>query len=285
MTIQYPQISSIRRQRNQGHELVVQKWNGTLLFGYLHWAKSLEYFREERKPYNKPVYVSYHTDDPVYTRYANRLRRSLDALGLEHEIVNIGKPHPIWVHNVQWKARCLINAMDKHKRPVVWLDADSVVAKEPHFFNYRMDTDYMIVRTDRYRDWGNVVYFNNSHAGRTILNLWAAYNEKYPQCWDETILTWAWHTVYVHEPYVKTMFIPSRGPITYGNNTGGMIHQFNASAGRHDARYELSARKFTPRFMRAIRMLDFSKAFDFEGVYDASIKSFTIPDRDKAPTI
>lgn len=265
--------SDFRAPRGVAAELEMIKRNGVLVYGYAKYADMLDYYARNLPVHeNKPVFVSYHTSDKRYKAHANLLLMGLNALGLDYFVADIGEPDKVWVHNVQWKARQLLAARKAHPgRPLVWIDIDAEVLRYPYFLS-GLECDYAIVRTDRYRDWGNLIYFQDTPAANLILSLWAEYNEAHPQVWDETILTWAWHTAYCRLPCVSTMFIPPNGPIVYGRGARGIIRQYNASNGRHDMNYEVTARRFSTKFRHAVMNYNFTREFTFADVYDNHAK-------------
>lgn len=85
-----------------------------------------------------PIYVAFFTQGTIYEREAQRLKASLDLLGLPHDIIGIEDRHD-WATNASQTARFCREMLEKHFfRPVVYLDADAVVRKFPAKF-YEME--------------------------------------------------------------------------------------------------------------------------------------------------
>jgi hypothetical protein len=78
------------------------------------------------------VFISYWTKP--YKKSAERLKASLDALGLEHDINEI--PDKGWTANVRHKPTYILEMLKKHKDAyaVVWIDADGDVIQRPSLF-------------------------------------------------------------------------------------------------------------------------------------------------------
>lgn len=84
---------------------------------------------------NEPIYTAFYTRGTMYEQEAARLRASLEALGLPHDIRAIDD-RGNWVRNAAYTAHH-IHAMqiEYPDRPIVQLDADAVVWKRPTLFD------------------------------------------------------------------------------------------------------------------------------------------------------
>lgn len=81
-----------------------------------------------------PIYVSFYTAG-LYEREAARLRGSLDALGLPHDIREVADKGG-WLQNTRQTPDVICAAMGRHPfRPVVYLDSDAVVWEYPRLFD------------------------------------------------------------------------------------------------------------------------------------------------------
>lgn len=78
------------------------------------------------------VFISYWTSK--YKKSAERLKASLDKLGLESDINEI--PDKGWYANVRFKPTYILQMAEKHKDAyaVVWIDADGDVVQRPDLF-------------------------------------------------------------------------------------------------------------------------------------------------------
>ena len=75
------------------------------------------------------IFISQHTGGN-YEPYADDLKKSLEAHGLDHA-VHLFESHGDWNKNNNQKPRFILEMLEKHSMPVVWLDADCEVCKKP----------------------------------------------------------------------------------------------------------------------------------------------------------
>lgn len=73
------------------------------------------------------IIVSFATDDEVYPAYLDRLRRSCDKAGLMCDLAVI--PAQRRETACRSKPRFLLEKLEKHNQPIVWLDADALVMR------------------------------------------------------------------------------------------------------------------------------------------------------------
>ena len=120
----------------------------------------------------KPLFISCHTPDQLYTESAMRLKASLEKFGLEYEI-HTYQPLGTWRDNCSFKPYFIKSMLDKHRgRPVVWVDADAEVVIFPELFQ-----DIMADVAAGYKDdefLAATVYFANNQATRGLVKLWLA---------------------------------------------------------------------------------------------------------------
>ena len=84
-----------------------------------------------------PLYtvVSMYTVDTPYEQEVERLRESLRAFDINHEIYPIESTGN-WVKNAQIKAIVIHKALLSMDTNVVWLDADAIVLARPTLFEH-----------------------------------------------------------------------------------------------------------------------------------------------------
>lgn len=76
------------------------------------------------------IIVSFHTPDSTYSHESNRLRSSVERLGLPHRIVErraIGS----WARNNHLKPEVIRAAHKRGTVGVLWIDCDSIVWRDP----------------------------------------------------------------------------------------------------------------------------------------------------------
>jgi hypothetical protein len=141
-----------------------------------------------------PVVVSFFTHD--YAGHANRLRDECSAIGLEHHIV-YHQPIGEWIDNTRIKGRIVLDAIKKHNKPVLWVDADSSIHRHPDLFTC-LDADFAAKlkhSPDRPFAVGHL-WFNNTPKGREFLQLWAEECDNAPQgVSDEWAIARAWERI------------------------------------------------------------------------------------------
>lgn len=82
----------------------------------------------------RPIYTAFYTRGTRYEQEAARLQRSLDVLGLPHDIRAVDD-RGNWMANTQLTAGHVWAMLEAHPdRPVIQLDADAVVWRRPDLF-------------------------------------------------------------------------------------------------------------------------------------------------------
>lgn len=79
---------------------------------------------------NKPVFVSFYTDNWEYSQMAERLRTQLESMSLKYDIRRMEQSSD-WLANTRIKARFIRMMLDIYPA-IVWLDADSNIHQVPH---------------------------------------------------------------------------------------------------------------------------------------------------------
>jgi hypothetical protein len=78
----------------------------------------------------RPVFISFYTSNGNYPGLALQLRRSLERFDLAHEIHCV-PPFADWAQGCRFKSSFILQMLMKHRRPVVWMDVDTEVVKQP----------------------------------------------------------------------------------------------------------------------------------------------------------
>jgi hypothetical protein len=95
---------------------------------------------------SKPIFVSFYTNDDIYKPLALNLQKNLTKFGIEFDFLEIERTNEIskqdWNDTTAMKPKIIHDMLLKHKRPVVWIDVDSIVTEFPHFlYNYNSSID------------------------------------------------------------------------------------------------------------------------------------------------
>lgn len=80
----------------------------------------------------RPIVVSFYT--PAYEAHAHALEKSCRLFGLETDIVAVPQADN-WHNTVNLKPKIIKAALERHKRPVLWLDADARIRAYPEYFD------------------------------------------------------------------------------------------------------------------------------------------------------
>lgn len=81
-----------------------------------------------------PLIISFYTKDSPYETWAQDLKKSCEEFGLEYDIEGIDSIGS-WYKNCCYKPQFILKKLQEHKRPLFWVDADSVFLKKPILLN------------------------------------------------------------------------------------------------------------------------------------------------------
>lgn len=117
----------------------------------------------------KPIYTAFWTIGSIYEVEAARLRASLDALNLPHDI----RPVPSqgdWRANTQLTVRHILTMMDAYPdRPIVQLDADAIVMQTPLLFEGGIDCDVAGHFRRGHELLNGTLYIAPTHGARLVM--------------------------------------------------------------------------------------------------------------------
>ena len=133
--------------------------------------------------------VSYHTPDPLYRRYAGAFRLDMKRLGLSvDDYVLEERPRGAFRRAcTREKIFVICDAMEKYREPLLWIDVDSRVWRNPANRSL-IDADFAAHRRDG--GWsGAVMFFNCTSKGLELLDVMRKVAEANPYCFDEQITT------------------------------------------------------------------------------------------------
>jgi hypothetical protein len=130
--------------------------------------------------------ISAYTLDTPYEKEVENLKESLIKFGFSTEhivpINNLGT----WEKNCQQKATVIKNKLLELQEPIVWLDADAVIKKEPKlFFNIEKDLAICVYRNEYI---SSAIFLKPAEEIFKLLDEWINECEKNPKEWDQKIL-------------------------------------------------------------------------------------------------
>jgi hypothetical protein len=121
----------------------------------------------------KPLIISFYTIDWEYPNHAKRMQEDCTRLGLDFYIVEKSSTHD-YIKNTAIKPFFIKETLEKFKRPVLWVDVDGLLLKDPGLENLDSDfaaTPYQNSLLDR--DWTvSILWFNYSEKSMLLVNEW-----------------------------------------------------------------------------------------------------------------
>lgn len=119
-----------------------------------------------------PIYTCFYTIGTLYEAEAARLRASLDALSLPHDLQAIPSRGD-WTANSRYTARHILEMMNAYpNRPIVQLDADAVVYRRPDLLEDGITCD-LATHLRRGREMLNgTMYIAPTPAARAVIEVY-----------------------------------------------------------------------------------------------------------------
>ena len=126
----------------------------------------------------KPLIISFHTPDRLYTYCSDRLKRSLERFDIEHHVVK-QESMGGWRENCLEKSRfILLNLMAFPDRDMVWLDSDAEVFKYPDLFE-TLTSDVACTINAQNVCLASTIFFKNGELSRNFVTSWMKFDQKY----------------------------------------------------------------------------------------------------------
>jgi hypothetical protein len=116
--------------------------------------------------------IAFHTPDDVYQAEADRLRKSLEALGLAYEI-SVVEPESNWVRTTLLKPTWITPARKRLRGPLLYLDVDAYVHHDPWPYVADMDADMAAVVQKNGQLYSATLWINDTAEARDLLDVWA----------------------------------------------------------------------------------------------------------------
>lgn len=136
-----------------------------------------------------PLYIAFYTIHTPYEKEIKKLKDSLERFALPYDIEGIFSLGS-WQENTKYKATFIQNMLFKHaERPLVYVDADAIIQKEPVLFN-TLSCDIAA----HYYDNGaclepellsGTLYINATENGKKLIGLWRYLNYEFPNRWEQ----------------------------------------------------------------------------------------------------
>jgi SAM-dependent methyltransferase len=149
--------------------------------------------------------ICFHTPDPLYSAAAAKLTASLQAQGVDHRVVVLESSDG-WEATCSRKAAFVRQQWEDSDRPVVWLDADATVEKDPVLFA-ALDCDFAAHKFDGWQLASGTLYFGKTDLARQLLDQWVMRCQADPLGWDQDHLQSAWCDISASSP-LRTIWLP-----------------------------------------------------------------------------
>ena len=129
---------------------------------------------------------AYCTRGP-YEQEAEKLRRSIQQFPYLHYQIDYTDDRGSWEKNTNLKPRMIRSAIIGNKRPVLYIDVDAQVKKDPSPLVGELITTADVAA--HYRAGkellSGTLFWNNTPATMAVLDEWIAEVTKHPQRWDQ----------------------------------------------------------------------------------------------------
>jgi MoaA/NifB/PqqE/SkfB family radical SAM enzyme/glycosyltransferase involved in cell wall biosynthesis len=131
--------------------------------------------RLEPSKFKKPVFISYYTKNTGYENEYKKLESSLKRFSLDYEIVGIDSQGS-WFNNCFYRTTFVKDMLNKHGRPVVWVDCDAIIQQDPQLLSTLSEFDFAFhprVRSNGSTELlGGTMYFNCTVGALKLLAKW-----------------------------------------------------------------------------------------------------------------
>lgn len=124
------------------------------------------------------IIVSYYTAGSGYEQEAERLKASLDKFNLKYDIQGI-EDQGGWMANIRYKPVFILEMLEKHNEPVLWLDADAVVRQEPTLL-YDANCDIAFHYLEDREVYLGTFYCNCNDTVKALLKDWIDFTNRRP---------------------------------------------------------------------------------------------------------
>lgn len=154
------------------------------------------------------MFVSYYTKDTGYEEEAKKLISSLEKFNLPYDVEavdNFGS----WQSNTSYKAMFCKKMLEKHRKPIVFVDADAIIQQDPILFGALGDYDVAMHYKDGKELLSGTLYFNNTKLSRAVINEWIKEVKKDESIWEQKNLAKSIEQVENNEPDFKLFNLPA----------------------------------------------------------------------------
>lgn len=122
-------------------------------------------------PVRRGTIIAFHTPDDLYRGEAERLRRSLETLGLPYIIREV-EGESSWARTCLLKPLWIAEAREENSGPLLYLDADAYVQLDPWPLLSGLDADFGAVVHQNGNMNGSTLWIDDTDGARWVLSEW-----------------------------------------------------------------------------------------------------------------
>jgi hypothetical protein len=119
--------------------------------------------------------IAFHTPDEIYRTEAERLKGSLDRLGLEYS-VTVVEPESNWVRTTLLKPTWIKPARQELRGPLLYIDVDAFVHEDPWPHCQELDADMAAVVYPSGELNSATLWINDTPEALVLLDRWASWS-------------------------------------------------------------------------------------------------------------
>ena len=127
--------------------------------------------RTQKAPVPRGTVIAFHTPDEVYRAEAERLKSTLNALGLDHHFFEV-TPEKNWVRTTLLKPSWIAKAREELSGPLLYIDVDAFVHHDPWPYLSQYDGDMAAVVYNNGQLNSATLWINDTLGARRVLNRW-----------------------------------------------------------------------------------------------------------------
>lgn len=131
-----------------------------------------------------PLVISFYTANTPYEGEIERLRRSCGQHGLQLYVEAVASTGS-WVRNCALKGPFVRRCLERFRRPLLWLDADAEVTRDPELFR---DPDFEFAAYRPRHLCSGTLYFASTASAVRLADNWASLCLRQPLRWDQVLL-------------------------------------------------------------------------------------------------
>lgn len=132
--------------------------------------------------------IAFHTNDNLYKNEANRLRKSLERLGLPHHIEEVSSSKDSWVENCAMKPNMIIAARRKLKGPLLYVDVDAFFHSDPWPYLSQYNGDIAVYMDKTGLLISGTIFINDTLNVLSLLMAWSDLQKKNSKIYDQEVL-------------------------------------------------------------------------------------------------